>query len=113
MENGITAASKVIISVIPIVGIVMGAVVVFFYILWNHREKMLMIEKGSYSPGPFDLYTFSLLSGILLVAVGLTLTTVFIVAASTGYTLLGGLIPLSVGVGFLAFYTLGAKHRSA
>ncbi|MBU0929437.1 MAG: hypothetical protein KKA67_16920 [Spirochaetes bacterium] len=113
MENGVSSASKVIISIIPIVGIVMGCVVVFFYILWTHRERMLMIEKGSYSPKPVDLDTFSLLSGILLVAVGLTLTIVFLVVASTGYALLGGLIPLSVGIGFMAFYTSRAKNRAA
>jgi len=39
MENGVSAASKVIISIIPIVGIVMGCTVVFFYILWSHRRR--------------------------------------------------------------------------
>jgi len=112
MENGVSAASQVIISIIPIVGIVMGCTVVFFYILWSHRERMLMIEKGSYSPKPIDMDTFSLLSGILLVAVGLTLTAVFVAASSAGYTLLGGLIPLSVGIGFLAFYMLRAHKRA-
>jgi predicted exporter len=90
----------------------MGCTVVFFYILWNHRERMLMINKGTYAPRPVDIDTFALLAGILLVAVGLTLTLFFLVAASTGYTLLGGLIPLSVGVGFLVFYTLRAINRA-
>jgi len=112
MENGISAASKVIISIIPIVGIVMGCAVVFFYILWSHRERMLMIEKGSYSPAPVDLDTFSLLSGILLSAVGITLTIMFVAVAASGYALLGGLIPLSVGLGLLAFSTLRAKRRA-
>ena len=112
MENGISAASKVIISIIPIVGNVMGCTVVFFYILWSHRERMLMIEKGSYSPAPVDIDTFSLLSGILLTAVGITLTIMFVAVASTGYALLGGLIPLSVGIGLLAFFTLRAKRRA-
>ncbi len=112
MENGVSAASKVIISIIPIVGIVMGCTVVFFYILWSHREKMLMIEKGSYAPKPLDVDVFSLLAGILLVAVGITLTAVFLVMDTAGYTLLGGLIPLSVGLGFLAFYSLRARRRA-
>lgn len=112
MESGVSAASKVIISIIPMVGIVMGCTVIFFYLLWTHRERMLMIDKGSYEPGPFDLDTFSLLLGILLVAVGVTLSLVFLLVAATGYALLGGLVPLSVGVGFLAFYTLRAKQRA-
>ncbi len=113
MESGASAASKVIISIIPIVGIVMGCVVVFFYILWTHRERMLMIQKETYMPLPFDLDTFSLLSGILLSAVGATLTIMFLLVASSGYALLGGLIPLSVGVGLLVFFSLRAKHRAA
>ncbi|PKL08129.1 MAG: hypothetical protein CVV51_10505 [Spirochaetae bacterium HGW-Spirochaetae-7] len=113
MENGPSVASQVIISIIPIVGIVMGCVVVFFYILWVHRERMLMIDKGTYQPAPFDLDTFSLLSGILLVAVGMTLTIVFVVVGTSAYTLLGGLIPLTVGIALLAFFSLRARQRSA
>ena len=29
-------AAQVIIAIIPIVGIVMGSVVIFFYLLWHH-----------------------------------------------------------------------------
>mgnify|MGYP000882062563 CR=1 FL=1 len=41
-----------------------------------------------------------------------SLTLVFLLVASTGFALLGGLVPLSVGIGFLAFYTLRAKRRA-
>jgi len=112
MQNVTSAAAQVIIAIIPIVGIVMGCSVVFFYVLWLHRERMLMIEKGTYMPRPVDIDIFSLLAGILLVAVGLTLTIVFILFSSTGYAVLGGLIPLSVGIGFLAFYILRAVRRA-
>jgi RsiW-degrading membrane proteinase PrsW (M82 family) len=112
MQNVTSAAAQVIIAIIPIVGIVMGCAVVFFYVLWLHRERMLMIEKGSYEPRPIDIDIFSLLVGILLVAVGLTLTIVFIVFSATGYAVLGGLIPLSIGMGFLAFYILRAMRRA-
>lgn len=108
-----SVASHVILSVIPIVGIVMGSIVVFFYILWGHRERMLMIDRGLYSPVPVDLDTFSLLAGILLLAVGVTLTAVFAAIGGAGYSLLGGLIPLSIGGGFLSFYFLRAKRRGA
>jgi len=112
MQNVTSAAAQVIIAIIPIVGIVMGCTVVLFYLLWLHRERMLMIEKGSYEPRPIDIDIFSLLVGILLVAVGLTLTIVFIVFSATGYAVLGGLIPLSIGMGFLAFYILRAMRRA-
>ena len=37
-------ATQVIIAIIPIVGIVIGGVVVFFYLLWRHREISLQIK---------------------------------------------------------------------
>jgi RsiW-degrading membrane proteinase PrsW (M82 family) len=108
-----TAASQVIISIVPIVGIVMGCMVVFFYVLWGHRERMLMIERGQYEPKPFQLEVFSLLAGILLSFLGLVLTIVFILVSPAGYALLGGLIPLSLGIGLLAFYLLHSRQHPA
>ena len=37
--NEVGAAAQVIVTVIPIVGIAMGSTVIFFYLLWNHRQK--------------------------------------------------------------------------
>jgi RsiW-degrading membrane proteinase PrsW (M82 family) len=108
-----SAASQVIISIVPIVGIVMGSVVVFFYVLWGHRERMLMIERGLYEPKPFQLEVFSLLAGILLSAVGAVLTLVFALVVPASYALLGGLVPLSLGLGLLAFFLLRSRQRSA
>ena len=55
-----STAAQVIISIIPIVGIVMGSVVVFFYILWNYKLKKTILETGKYERRPFDLDLFSL-----------------------------------------------------
>lgn len=108
-----TAASQVIIAIVPIVGIVLGCAVVFFYVLWGHRERMLLIERGQYEPKPFDFEVFSLLAGILLTSLGLVLTIVFMLVSPASYALLGGLIPLSLGLGLLAFYLLRSRQRSA
>ncbi len=105
-----SVASQVMVAVIPIVGIVMGCVVVFFYVLWSHREKMMMIERNVYNPVPFDVDAFSLLVGILLTAVGIVLSGVFFAVSRLGFALLGGLIPLSIGIGFLAFYRVRLKR---
>jgi hypothetical protein len=119
MEQLTSAAAQVIIAVIPIVGIVMGAVVVFFYLLWNHRRQTLLIKAGNYNRPVFDLLSFSLLAGILLLSVGVTLTVFLSVvtfftygllgAVETGriYGLLGGIIPLAMGIGLLVFF----KHK--
>ncbi|HAP43779.1 MAG: hypothetical protein A2087_01625 [Spirochaetes bacterium GWD1_61_31] len=104
-------ASRVMVSVIPIVGIVMGSVVIFFYLLWTHREKMLLIERGLYHEHPLDWAMFSLLVGILLTTLGVVLSLVFFLVVGFGLALLGGLIPLSLGVGFLVFFAAWARRR--
>jgi len=104
MEEISSAAAQVIIAVIPLVGVVMGAVVVFFYLLWNHRRRTLLIKAGHYNRPVFDILSFSLLAGLLLGSVGLTLTVFLAIVAGPTYGLLGGIIPLSMGAGLLAYY---------
>jgi hypothetical protein len=104
MDSIRSNAAQVVIAIIPIVGIVMGSVVVFFYLLWNHRRKMLLIKAGQYTRDDFDLLSFSLLAGLLLGAVGLSLTIFLAIAKVVNYVLLGGIIPLAVGVGLLTYY---------
>jgi hypothetical protein len=106
MEQISSAAAQVIVAVIPLVGIVMGAVVVFFYLLWNHRRRTLLIKAGHYNRPVFDLLSFSLLTGLLLSSVGLTLTVFLAIVTGPTYGLLGGIIPLSMGVGLLAYYII-------
>lgn len=99
-----TPAAQVIISLIPIVGIVMGCVVIFFYLYWNHKQKILMIEKGIIDSKPFDYRLFSLFVGCVLFGLGGGLTLFFYAKEGIGYSLLSGLVPLSVSVGLLFFF---------
>jgi hypothetical protein len=99
-------AAQVIVAIIPIVGIVMAAVVAFFYLLWGHREKVRLIERGLFEPGKLDVEAFCLLAGILLTCVGAVLTVMFIVLGTMSYALLGGLIPLAAGIGLLIFFSM-------
>jgi hypothetical protein len=105
-----STAAQVIITVIPIVGIVMGSVVVFFYLLWNHRRRILLIKAGQYHKGDFDLMSFSLLAGLLLASVGVSLTA-FLFFVRAGYALLGGIIPLAAGLSLLAYYFIKRSER--
>jgi hypothetical protein len=82
----------------------MGSVVVFFYLLWNHKRKILLIEAGQYTRPNFDLLSFSLLTGLLLSSVGISLTVFLAAAKGAGYGLLGGIIPLAIGIGLLVYY---------
>jgi hypothetical protein len=104
-------AAQIIIAVVPIVGIVMGAVVVFFYLLWRHRQIVRQIEAGVYTKPTFDLYSFCILSGFLLTGIGLVLSILFLCIEGVGYTLLGGLIPFALGGSLIAFYFVTRPGR--
>jgi hypothetical protein len=106
-----SASAQVLIAIIPIVGIVMSSVVVFFYLLWNHRRRTLLINAGHYNRPDFDLLSFSLLAGLLLGSVGIALTVLLAIIEGVGYGLLGGIIPLSMGVGLLAYYGIKRGDR--
>ena len=106
-------AAQIIISIIPIVGIVMGSVVVFFYLLWHHRRRVLLIKAGQYQKPDFDLLSFSLLAGLLLLSVGISLTVFLAIMGNAGYGLLGGIIPLAMGTGLLIYYLIKRGDRRA
>ena len=107
-----SSAAQVIVSIIPIVGIVMGSVVVFFYLLWNHKRRTLLIKAGQFQRPPFDLLTFCLLTGLLLGVIGLALTVFLAIALGVNFGLLGCIIPLSAGIGLLTYYGIrrGDSH---
>ena len=54
LEHNISLAAEILVSLIPIVGIVCGAAVVFFALLWRHRETKLKIMNNSYEPMKFN-----------------------------------------------------------
>jgi len=112
MEQTTFYAAQVIISIIPIVGIVMGAAVIFFYLLWNHRRKSLLIKAGMYERGNFDLSAFCLLTGLLLTIVGASLTLFLMFILGSNLSLLSGIIPLSIGIGLLAYYWIKRKEKN-
>jgi hypothetical protein len=113
MDQGYSSAAQVIVAIIPIVGIVMGSAVIFFYLLWIHQRRTLLIKAGQYRRPDFDLLSFSLLAGLLLSCVGLALTVFLAIAQGANYGLLGGIIPLSIGAGLLAFYGIKRGDKSA
>lgn len=101
-----SGAAQVLLTIIPIVGIVMGSTVVFFFLLWRHKQHMKMIEKGMEPPNTFDLVAFSLVGGLVTAGIGFVLSVFFVLTDGATYSLLGGLIPLAVGLSLLVFYLL-------
>lgn len=106
-----STSAQVIVAVIPIVGIVMASVIVFFHLLWSHKQKMLLIETRSYEKPHFDLLAFSLFTGLLLGGVGLCLTVFFRISLGRGLGLLGGVIPLAIGVALILFFVIRRRIK--
>lgn len=102
-------AAQVIIAIIPIVGIVIGGIVMFFFLLWRHSETNLQIKLGAYHRERFNLALYTLLFGIMLSGVGGVLTVFFALFSGRSLALLGGLLPLSIGVCLIIFYNLYVK----
>ena len=107
-----STAAQIIVSIIPIVGIVMGCTVIMFYLLFSYRLKKEMIEKGIYSRIPFDMETFSLLAGLVLFTLGLILVFFFLIKDGFRYGVLSGLIPSAIGVSLLIYVRIIYKIKS-
>ena len=55
MNSEITSQSaQVVIAVIPIVGIAIGGVILFFYLLWSHHETKLSLRPDSHNAPSVD-----------------------------------------------------------
>ena len=91
----------------------MGSVIIFFYLLWYHKRRTLLIQAGQYNRQKFDFLSFSLLAGLLLAAVGVTLTVFLIIILGISFAILGGLIPLSCGAGLLAYYFIRRSGKDS
>ncbi len=104
-------AAQVMITVIPIAGIVIGGIIIFFFLLWRHKQRMELIRNGMEPKDTFDLLSFSLLAGLVSGAVGFVLTIFILFKDGASYSLLGGLIPLSVGMSLLAYFMFYQNGR--
>jgi pilus assembly protein TadC len=103
---------EVLLSIVPLVGVVTGSVLLFFFLLWRYRLHRELILSGRYVPSFWkNLRIFSLLIGSLSAAIGLPMTVLFFLIDGLAYSTLGGLIPFFAGIGFILFYLLARHHE--
>lgn len=107
MEQQISStAVQIVISLIPIVGIVLGATLIFFYMLWHHKEVKLQIKTGSFVQKNINFSALVLFAGLTLAGVGAVISVVFAIKDGFSYAILSGLIPAVIGVCLLIFYKI-------
>jgi hypothetical protein len=103
----VSTAPEIILSLVPLLGVVFGCVLLFFFILWQYRIRREMIRAGQHQPMFLsNIRMLSLLIGLLGVSAGLPMTILFVLIDGVTYALLGGLLPFFAGLGFLVFYVL-------
>ncbi len=107
------AAAQIIIAIIPIVGIVMAAVLIFFFLLWRHKQIICQIKTNIYTPLQFSLQNFCLILGLLLFIVGLILTILFAIIEGISFVLLGGLVPLGCGISLILFFIISLNLKKS
>ena len=104
--------ARVILSLIPAFGIVFGSVLLFFFFYWHFSIRRELIRAGLYRPSTFrNFRVFCLLVGSLATFVGIPMTVLFYALQGLTYAMLGGLIPLGAGLGFLVFYALASREN--
>lgn len=102
-----SSAPEIILSLVPLLGVVFGCVLLFFFLLWQYRIRRELIRSGQHQPMfVANIRVISLLIGLLGIAAGLPMTLLFILIEGVSYALLGGLLPFFAGIGFLVFYAM-------
>jgi hypothetical protein len=95
---------KIVLYLVPIFGIVFGSGFLFSLFYWWHKQRLEMIRSNLYKPVQFNLRLYSFFLGLLLTFTGFVLSLVFIMVLGKSLAMLGGLLPLAVGLSLLTFY---------
>ena len=106
MNSIISPAAQIILAIIPILGIAIAGTVILLALLWSHTEHKMRIQNGLPETNSFNYKAYFLLIGLLLTAVGFSLTVFFIILTGKSNAILGGLIPFTIGIALLLFYKL-------
>lgn len=105
-------ASQIILSIVPIIGVLFGSFLFFSLFYFYHKQKMLLIEKGLYKPVRLNWNLIFIVTGFIISFSGAMITLVFIINKNFGYELLGGVIPLGVGLAIILAYLVSSKVSS-
>jgi len=101
------SAAQIILSIVPLLGVVLGVTMLFFFLLWRYKITKELIKSGHYTRTTFRNFRgFSLLLGCISAAAGLPMTILFYALEGTSYLLLGGVLPLAAGIGLVVFVFL-------
>jgi hypothetical protein len=109
-SGGLSETAQVLIAILPLASVLVLGILVFFFMLWDHEKKVLIINKGG-TPQPRNIDDKLLLLGIVSIFIGAGL--IIFSAIYNGFTssLLGGIIPFAAGTGIVTHFMV--KHRKS
>jgi hypothetical protein len=110
-SNGLNETAQVLIAILPLVSVIILGFLVFFFMLWDHQKRILIINKGG-TPQPRNIDDKLLLIGIVSIFIGAGLT--IFSAIYNGFTpsLLGGIVPLTAGAGIITYFAVKNRKSS-
>ena len=104
-------SAQVLFSLVPLLGVILGVTLIFFYLFWRYRIMKQLIAAGQHRYSTIrQIRVFCLLLGSISTLVGLPMTFLFYAISGITYQMLGGIIPLFAGVGLLLFVFLSHKY---
>ena len=104
-------ASLVLIAALPLVAVALLAILTFFFVLWDHQNNRIIIERGE-RPVPRNVDDKILLLGIVSLFVGVGLLVFFALHNGVTNALLGGIIPAMTGLGIITHYAIVHRDRT-
>lgn len=107
--KSLAVPAQVLIAILPLAAVIMLAVLLFFYLLWDFKKKQLLIEKGLDHSSPME-YEKLLLLGVIAFFLGVGLIVFYTLYSGVTSALLGGIIPAMTGLGIITFYLLKGRN---
>ena len=104
-------AAQVLIAALPLVAVILLAVLAFFSMLWDHQKNRIIIARGE-KPVPRNIDDKILLLGIVALFVGIGLLVFFALHDGMTNSLLGGIIPVTAGLGTITHYAISHRQKT-
>jgi hypothetical protein len=107
---GLNDTAQVLIAILPLASVLVLGILTFFFMLWDHQKRILIINKGG-TPSPRNIDDRLLLLGIVSLFIGVGLVVFMSIYSGFTPSLLGGMIPATAGAGILTYYFV--MHRKS
>jgi hypothetical protein len=104
----LSETAQILFAAVPLVALAFLAVLVFFHLFWEHRRRIMIIEKGVMPPER-SIWDRLLLIGLVCFFVGLGLILFQAVIGTVRETALLGIVPACFGLAVLVYHRIGRR----